>query len=46
MARRPDESTNEDRFGRQDREGYSPWSSLLAVVFALIALGLVYYFLI
>jgi amino acid transporter len=46
MARRQDDtSTNEDRFGRQDREQYSRWSSLLAVVIAVIVVGLVYFFL-
>ena len=46
MVPRHDDSTNEDRFGRQDHRKYNPWSSALAVVVALIAIGLVYFFLI
>jgi cytoskeletal protein RodZ len=40
-----DNSTNEDRFGRQNHQRYNQWSSLLAVVVVLIVVGLVYYFL-
>ena len=40
-----DGSTNEDRFGRQNHQRYSRWSSLLAVVVVLIVVGLAYYFL-
>jgi len=46
MAERQDDhSNNEDRFGRQDVEGYSAWSSLAAVIVVVIAIGLVYFFL-
>jgi hypothetical protein len=46
MAGRSDDSTNEDRFGRQDRQRYSRLSSFLAVAVMLIVVGLVYFFLI
>jgi hypothetical protein len=39
-----DRSTTEDRFGRQDREKFSGWSSLLVVVVVAIIIGLVYFF--
>ena len=45
MAEPEDDNTNEDRFGRQDRQNYSRLSSLVAVVVVLIAVWLVYYFL-
>ena len=41
-----DDLTNEDRFGRQDRQRYSPWASLLAVLVVVIVIVLVYFFLI
>ena len=44
MAGRPDDSTNEDRFGRQDRQRYSRWSSLIAVVVVSIVVGLAFFF--
>jgi hypothetical protein len=37
-------STSEDRFGRQDREKSSGWSSLVVVVGVVIVIGLVYFF--
>jgi len=45
MAKQDDHSTNEDRFGRQDAERYSAWSSLTAVIVVAIVIGLVYFFL-
>jgi hypothetical protein len=39
-------STNEDRFGRQDQRGYSGWSSaftIAAIVIVLCMVVLVYY---
>jgi hypothetical protein len=39
------DSTNEDRFGRQDTERYSVRSSVLAIVLIIIVLGLAYFFL-
>jgi hypothetical protein len=44
MAGRPDDSSNEDRFGRQDRQTYSKWSSLIAIVVMLIVVGLAFFF--
>jgi hypothetical protein len=40
-AREPNEnnSTSEDRFGRQDQRGYSGWSSLIAIVIVVIIVG-------
>jgi hypothetical protein len=43
--RQDDDSTNEDRFGRQDHQIYNPWSAVLAVVVVVITIGLVYFFL-
>jgi hypothetical protein len=39
-----DRSTSEDRFGRQDREKFSGWSSLVVVIGVAIVIGLVYFF--
>jgi hypothetical protein len=39
-----DDSTNEDRFGRQDSQRYSVRSSILAIVLIIIVLGLAYLF--
>jgi hypothetical protein len=44
LAGSQDDSTNEDRFGRQDRQTYSRWSSLIAIVVVLIVVGLVFFF--
>ena len=44
--RQDNDSTNEDRFGRQDHQRYSPWSSFFAVGVAVIAVGLIYFYLI
>lgn len=38
------DSTNEDRFGRQDAQRYSVRSSLLAIVLIIVVLGLTYLF--
>lgn len=39
-----DRSTREDRFGRQDPEKSSGWSSLVVIVGVVIVIGLVYFF--
>jgi len=39
-----DRSTNEDRFGRGDKERSSGWSSLVVIVAVLVVIGLVYFF--
>jgi len=33
------DSTSEDRFGRQDQQGYSGWSSLVAIIIIVIIVG-------
>jgi hypothetical protein len=43
-GKQDDPSTNEDRFGRQDAEGYSGWSSVAAVIVVAVVIGLVYFF--
>lgn len=39
-----DRARNEDRFGRQDDRRYSIWSSAIAIALAVVAIGLVYFF--
>jgi hypothetical protein len=39
-----DDSTNEDRFGRQDAQRYSTLSSVLVIVFIVAILGIAYFF--
>ncbi len=39
-----DDWTNEDRFGRQDAEKSSAWSSLIVVGVVAVIVGLVYFF--
>jgi hypothetical protein len=42
LNREDGDSTNEDRFGRQDAQRYSTRSSALAIVLMLVVLGLAY----
>jgi cytoskeletal protein RodZ len=39
-----DGGTNEDRFGRQDAQRHSTRSSVLALVVAVVVIGLLYLF--
>jgi hypothetical protein len=39
-----DTSTSEGRFGNRSVKEYSGWASTIAIVIAIIALGLVFYF--
>jgi len=39
-----DDSTNEDRFGRQDAKKFSPWSSAVVVAVVAVIVGLVYFY--
>jgi hypothetical protein len=43
-GKQDDHSRSEDRFGRQDAERYSAWSSLVAVIVVVIVIGLVFFF--
>jgi hypothetical protein len=37
-------STNEDRFARQDPQSYSGWSSLITVAILAVVIGIVVFF--
>jgi hypothetical protein len=37
-------SMDEDRFGRQDQQRYSGWTSLVTIGIIVIVLGVVFYF--
>jgi hypothetical protein len=37
-------STNEDRFARQDQQRYSGWSSLISLAIIAVLIGIVVFF--
>jgi hypothetical protein len=39
-----DTSTSEGRFGERDVKKYSVWASAVAIIIAIIVMGLVFYF--